>query len=122
MVNFVHMCGFTVCCRSSYHALDMNATSSWDFACKFGDYDGAARLDRLEDHVHNVVAMVMPNSCGPSDDHAELLCFGIPREPDDFVEQAVLAGHPRNLLQEAIDGPAGKVAECVLRGAEAAAH
>ena len=100
----------------------MNATSSWDFACKFGDYDGAARLDRLEDHVHNVVAMVMPNSCGPSDDHAELLCFGIPREPDDFVEQAVLAGHPRNLLQEAIDGPAGKVAECVLRGAEAAAH
>ena len=107
-----------VCCRSSYHALDMNATSSWDFACKFGDYDGEASFDRHEDHVHNVVAMVMPNSCGPSDNHAELLCFGIPREPEDFVKQAVLAGHPRNLLQEAIDGPAGKVAECVLRGAE----
>ncbi|CAE7450708.1 unnamed protein product, partial [Symbiodinium necroappetens] len=109
-----------VCAESFCPSLDRQATASWDVTVKFAEphRHDSMEFDPACEEVatHKVVALVLPNECGPTDDMAELLCFGIPREPDDFIRHAVMAGHPRNLLQDAVDGPAQSVAKCVLLG------
>ena len=53
----------------------------------------------------------------PSDlcaEHAEVIQIGIPREPEDFIKEAVKAGHPRNMLSSHKKGHAQRVAQAVL--------
>ena len=109
-----------VCAKSVCPWWDTRAIASWDVTVKLAESDQRCGMefDSLceEAATNKVVALVLPNECRPTDDMAELLCFGIPREPDDFIRHAVMAGHPRNLLQDAVHGPAKTVAECVLLG------
>ncbi|CAE7244255.1 unnamed protein product, partial [Symbiodinium sp. KB8] len=109
-----------VCAKSVCPMWDEQAIASWNVTVKLAESDQHCDMDFdsscEEAATHKVVALIFPNECRPTDDMVELLCFGIPREPDDFVRHAVMAGHPRNLLQDAVDGPAKTVAECVLVG------
>ena len=109
-----------VCAKSVCPLWDQQAIASWNVKVKLADSDQHCDMDFdslcEEAATNKVVALIFPNECRPIDDMVELLCFGIPREPDDFVRHAVMAGHPRNLLQDAVDGPAKTVAECVLVG------
>ena len=53
----------------------------------------------------------------PSDlcaEHAEVIQIGIPREPEDFIKEAVKAGHPRDMLSLRKKGHAQRVAQAVL--------
>ena len=50
----------------------------------------------------------------PCSTSAELIVLGIPREPDDFVKEAIKAGHPRNGLSASRAGPAVDVVDAVL--------
>ena len=53
----------------------------------------------------------------PSDlcaEHAEVIQIGIPREPEDFIREAVKAGHPRDMLSVHKAGHAQRVAQAVL--------
>ena len=53
----------------------------------------------------------------PSDlcaEHAEVIQIGIPREPEDFIKEAVKAGHPRDMLSLHKKGHAQRVAQAVL--------
>ncbi|CAE7743608.1 unnamed protein product [Symbiodinium sp. CCMP2592] len=50
----------------------------------------------------------------PCSEHAEIVSVGIPKEPCDFVADAVKAGHPRNALNASREGPSSKVADAIL--------
>ena len=47
-------------------------------------------------------------------EHAEVVQIGIPREPEDFIKEAVKAGHPRDMLSFHKKGHAQRVAQSVL--------
>ena len=62
--------------------------------------------------VCKVVGEIPPsNGCAES---AKLVQIGIPREPQDFVNEAIRAGHPRDMLSVCRSGPAKEVAKAVL--------
>ena len=47
-------------------------------------------------------------------EHAEVIQIGIPREPEDFIKEAVKAGHPRDMLSFHKKRHAQRVAQSVL--------
>ncbi|CAE7740635.1 unnamed protein product [Symbiodinium sp. CCMP2592] len=50
------------------------------------------------------------------DDLCEVLWIGIPRTPSDFVQQAVLAGHPKRILEAQIDERTKLLVDNLLNG------
>ena len=57
-----------------------------------------------EVRVGDVDGNAIENSNNYTDEHiVEKISFGIPREPDDFVKEAIKAGHPRFLDYRSID-------------------
>ena len=56
--------------------------------------------DEPQSQVSPVCGMLEPRNFVET---AEIIWLGIPREPDDFLEKAVLAGHPKRLLDSEVD-------------------
>ena len=73
---------------------------------------GHETIEKEEDQF-NVVGLIHSNFAICAD-RAELLTVAIPKEPDDFVRDAVKAGHPRNLLAESRKGVAKEVAKKIV--------
>ena len=48
---------------------------------------------------------------GVAGTHSEVVWIGVPREPQDFVKQAVLSGHPKNNLLANVTNDAVLVAK-----------
>ncbi|CAE7589340.1 unnamed protein product [Symbiodinium natans] len=106
-----------VCVVSGYHALrsqlhkldafEVVTCGSPENTCR-----GHETIEKDEDQF-NVVGLIHSNSAICAD-RAELLMVAIPKEPDDFVRDAVKAGHPRNLLAESRKGVAKEVAKNIV--------
>ncbi|CAE7463623.1 unnamed protein product, partial [Symbiodinium sp. CCMP2456] len=70
-------------------------------------------LEQLH-HEETVQVCGLLQSDDPCSTSAELIVVGIPREPQDFVNEAVKAGHPRNGLASSRSGPAADIVDAVL--------
>ena len=70
-----------------------------------GDLPGDEGTSWVTGEVHPI------NLCA---EHAEVIQIGIPREPEDFIREAVKAGHPRDMLSFHRKGHAQRVAQAVL--------
>ena len=74
-------------------------------------HDGGQELPG-DEGACNVAGEVPPKDlCA---EHAEVVQIGIPREPEDFIKEAVRAGHPRDMLSFHKKGHAQRVAKSVL--------
>ena len=113
----VRVCLPSMCTLLDRQALKRASVSDKSFAIMDGEC-GAGADDLGEDpaDVCKVVGEIPPNNgCAES---AELVQIGIPREPHDFVNEAIKAGHPRDMLSICRSGPAREVAEAVLYSKE----
>ncbi|CAE7247615.1 unnamed protein product, partial [Symbiodinium sp. CCMP2456] len=70
-------------------------------------------LEQLH-HEETVQVCGLLQSDDPCSTSAELIVVGIPREPQNFVNEAVKAGHPRNGLASSRSGPAADIVDAVL--------
>ncbi|CAE7215287.1 unnamed protein product [Symbiodinium sp. CCMP2592] len=79
---------------------------------------GEDRADCIEEdhlkHDETVAITGFVAADDPCSEHAEIVSVGIPKEPCDFVADAVKAGHPRNALNASREGPSSKVADAIL--------
>ena len=74
-------------------------------------HDGGQELPG-DEGACNVAGEVPPKDlCA---EHAEVVQIGVPREPEDFIKEAVRAGHPRDMLSFHKKGHAQRVAKSVL--------
>ena len=106
-----------VCVLSKFPELDVATLSAKFHSSKVfckeqgfcNDADGALPGD---EGACWVTGEVHPsNLCA---EHAEVIQIGIPREPEDFIREAVKAGHPRDMLSFHKRGHAQRVAQAVL--------
>ena len=88
-----------VCAKSVYPDLDTSAAFADGYDCRFAqdedDFNEATIEGDDDISTHKVAAMILPKDESTAVEQAELLCLGIPREPEDFVARAVKAGHPQ---------------------------
>ncbi|CAE7717482.1 unnamed protein product [Symbiodinium sp. CCMP2592] len=109
-----------VCAVSAYAGFDRRESSELlGVAARIAyhnlaDFSSIAGEDKNE--VYEVVGMVCDDK--PCATQAEILTIGIPREPEDFVKAAVLAGHPRNAILVNRQGPAKEIAANVVMPAD----
>ena len=111
--GIVRVCLPSMCPLLDRQALKRAGVSTRTFELLEGqhcsDSDG---LQEDPTQVRKVVGDIPPpNGCAES---AELVQIGIPREPHDFVKEAIKAGHPRDMLSVCRSGPAKEVAAAVL--------
>ena len=109
----VRVCLPSMCPLLDRQALKQASVSDKSFEIMDGQHEACVN-DIVENpaDVHKVVGEVPPaNGCAES---AELVQIGIPRESQDFVNEAIKAGHPRDMLSVCRSGPAKEVANAVL--------
>ncbi|CAE7700800.1 unnamed protein product [Symbiodinium sp. CCMP2592] len=76
-----------------------------------------SKYPQREDHLKHDETVAITGFVAaddPCSEHAEIVSVGIPKEPCDFVADAVKAGHPRNALNASREGPSSKVADAIL--------
>ena len=106
-----------VCVPSKFPELDITKLSAKfhisKVCCKEQGFcnnaDGALPGD---EGACSVTGEVHP--CNLCAEHAEVIQIGIPREPEDFIREALKAGHPRDMLSFHKKGHAQRVAQAVL--------
>ena len=87
-----------VCPQASLDKLQSVLTPRWSWALNSEDPIITGQSD--DAHVSMVCGMFEPLNFVET---AELVWVGIPREPEDFLTKAVLAGHPKSLLDSEVD-------------------
>ncbi|CAE7717441.1 unnamed protein product [Symbiodinium sp. CCMP2592] len=100
-----------VCVPSKCTGIDLSSLhSKYPQRVKIAD---CTEEDHLK-HDETVAIMGFIGADDPCSEHAEIVSVGIPKEPCDFVADAVKAGHPRNALNASREGPSSKVADAIL--------
>ena len=86
--------------------------SCWRTCNAHSAEDDACRELPVEEDVCQVMGEIVPKDLFA--EQAEVIQVGIPREPDDFIREAVKAGHPGDMLSLHKMGNAQKVARTIL--------
>ena len=106
-----------VCMPTKFPALDTTALEKKFESPKIFGMGRGQSTDECHEIPGDEGACRVTGLIHPSDlcaEHAEVIQIGTPREPEDFIREAVKAGHPRDMLSVHKAGHAQRVAQAVL--------